>query len=313
MRLSIQVSVTDGAAPWWTDCFQGRLFRPGYRFGHVFTPYPMPFAADVLMVPQWLALSMVVAAVTIPSLLAFFLVQVWVPVSVRRIHNDVAGFVFAAVGVIYGILLSFAVILVWEQWNETERNALEETAAAAALYHGLESYSRVTSEADLRTLVPAYLREVVTKEFPAMAALDPTSHENSALAALWEGVQALNPDSARDQVLFEEIVSGLADLVRLRALRLGDAVETFPGVIWLALIAGGALTMGFVLFLGTENVRAHAWMVAFLAALIGVVLYVSIELDFPFTGNTSIGPERFVALAEVLTTSGGSDSPAVLR
>jgi hypothetical protein len=35
----------------------------------------------------------------------------------RKEHNDVGGFIFAAVGVLYAVLLAFVVVVVWENLN----------------------------------------------------------------------------------------------------------------------------------------------------------------------------------------------------
>lgn len=45
------------------------------------------------------------------------LVQRLVPIAVRRQHNDVAGFIYAVLGVVYAVLLGLMVVAVWEEWN----------------------------------------------------------------------------------------------------------------------------------------------------------------------------------------------------
>jgi high-affinity Fe2+/Pb2+ permease len=40
--------------------------------------------------------------------------------EVLRKHNDVAGFVFTAAGVIYAVVLGFVVVVVWEKYDATE-------------------------------------------------------------------------------------------------------------------------------------------------------------------------------------------------
>jgi hypothetical protein len=44
------------------------------------------------------------------------LVEYLVPWQVRRQHNDVAGFIYAVLGVVYAVLLGFATIVVWEDF-----------------------------------------------------------------------------------------------------------------------------------------------------------------------------------------------------
>lgn len=94
----------------------------------------------VFSLPQWLALTLILASVVLPALLGFLVVQRLRPVDVRRSHNDVAGFVFAAVGVIYGVLLAFVVIVVWEHWEHTEDNVQMESVVALSRYNAIDAY-----------------------------------------------------------------------------------------------------------------------------------------------------------------------------
>jgi len=48
------------------------------------------------------------------------------------------------------------------------------------------------------------------------------------------------------------------------------------------------MTIGFTFLFGTENVWAHITMVSLLAALIAVVIYVVIELEYPMIGNVKV-------------------------
>ena len=62
------------------------------------------------------------------------LVQRLVPHEKRQEHNDVAGFLYAVIGVVYAVLLALLVIAVWEQYQkanetvESEANGVAEVA-----------------------------------------------------------------------------------------------------------------------------------------------------------------------------------------
>jgi hypothetical protein len=49
------------------------------------------------------------------AVVGLWTVQRAVPSSLRREHNDVAGFIYEVVGVIYAVLLALVVIVVWEE------------------------------------------------------------------------------------------------------------------------------------------------------------------------------------------------------
>jgi hypothetical protein len=73
----------------------------------------------------------VILSVIVPVLAAvagMILVQRLVPPALRQEHNDVAGFIYAVLGVAYAVLLAFVVIVVWEEWPLMERRETSERA-----------------------------------------------------------------------------------------------------------------------------------------------------------------------------------------
>src|SRR3712207_8130387 len=75
---------------------------------------------------------LVVCGASVVAVAGLALVQRLVPATIREEHNDVAGFIYAALGVIYAVLLALVVIAVWEEFGrarvtvESEANALAE-------------------------------------------------------------------------------------------------------------------------------------------------------------------------------------------
>jgi hypothetical protein len=51
-----------------------------------------------------------------------------------RINNEVAGFTFATIGVLYPVRLAFTVIAAWQNFIEPKHTAAQEAGAAATLY-----------------------------------------------------------------------------------------------------------------------------------------------------------------------------------
>jgi hypothetical protein len=62
------------------------------------------------------------------------LVQRLVPATIRKEHNDVAGFIYAALGVIYAVLLALVVIAVWEEYQAASATAEQEANALAEIF-----------------------------------------------------------------------------------------------------------------------------------------------------------------------------------
>src|ERR687889_1763185 len=111
---------------------------------------------------------LVVLVVSAAAVAGLMLVQRFISSELRERHNDVAGFVYAGVGVVYAVLLALVVIAVWEQYQraretvETEANAVAEIAWLA---HRLPEPDHHELQEDARS----YAQEVVEEEWPRMA------------------------------------------------------------------------------------------------------------------------------------------------
>src|SRR5829696_4291482 len=81
--------------------------------------------------------ALVVGGVCLVALVGFELVHRLVPARSRQKHNDVAGFIYAALGVIYAVLLALVVIAVWEEYQAASETVEEEANDCRDLLAGL--------------------------------------------------------------------------------------------------------------------------------------------------------------------------------
>jgi hypothetical protein len=117
--------------------------------------------------PLW---ALILAVIVIPTSIAIgFQVLVRRSVGVDRLalNNEVAGFIFAIIGVVYAVLLAFVVIAVWEKFSEGQTSVARESAAAAALFYYSEGAE--PEAAKLHESLINYLRLAIESDWPAMA------------------------------------------------------------------------------------------------------------------------------------------------
>src|SRR5215212_6946897 len=110
---------------------------------------------------------LVVGGVCLAALAGFELVHRLVPAQSRQQHNDVAGFIYAALGVIYAVLLALVVIAEWEEFQASDATVEQEanaTAEIAWLAHRLPE----PRGSHIQELCRSYAEEVVHKEWPLM-------------------------------------------------------------------------------------------------------------------------------------------------
>src|SRR6186997_1138491 len=55
-------------------------------------------------------------------------------------HNDVAGFLYGVLGVVYAVLLGFTAIIVWEQFRNAQEGVEREANAVVDLYRDAQVF-----------------------------------------------------------------------------------------------------------------------------------------------------------------------------
>ncbi len=109
--------------------------------------------------------ALVVCAASLAAVLGLALVQRLVPATIREEHNDVAGFIYAALGVIYAVLLALVVIATWEEFGRA-RVTVEAEANALAEIFFLAHRLPEPEGRELQELCRSYAEEVVNVGFP---------------------------------------------------------------------------------------------------------------------------------------------------
>jgi hypothetical protein len=116
-------------------------------------------------------------------------------------------------------------------------------------------------------------------------------------------LQRYNPRTEAGQELYAEGLDQVQRLADSRRTRLVQAEESLPTVLWVVLVAGGMVTVGFAYLFGLESTWAHRLMVASLAGVIALVLFTIGALDHPFAGGARVGPEAFELVLNRFETS----------
>ena len=246
--------------------------------------------------PLWAAIILIVVLPTVAAIAGLIFSRRWLNLEHLSTNNEIAGFKFATVGVIYSVLVAFAVIVVWEKFNEAETVVVREAGAVATLYQlaaGPEPGLIAT-----RAALGNYVRLAIDRDWPAMATEKESREASQALVALYAAALQLGADGARHPAILAEMLRQIDTITQARRTRLHLATGIVPGIVWLALTCGAVLTVGFTYFFGTQNLRAQVMMTGILSVLVFMGLLVIVSIDHPFTGPSNVGSEPLQALVE---------------
>jgi len=240
--------------------------------------------------PLWVSGLLIVVLPTLLAMAGPILVRRRVRLERLETNNEVAGFKFATIGVLYAVLLAFTVVVVWEKFSDAEDEAAREAGAIATIYrllNGLEG----SAAAAFREHLTAYIHAAIDEDWPAMAQGRSSPVAHRALNRLYADVLAFHPTEQRGVALLAETLHQLDTLTEARRARLAKASGVVPGVVWLVLFGGAVVTISFTFFFGSENLHAQALMTGALALLICSGLLVIVVIDHPFSGRVKVQPE----------------------
>jgi uncharacterized membrane protein YeiB len=245
----------------------------------------------LLNVPEALGELVVIIAVVAGFVALHAVLQRRFKSDVLRRHNDVAGYLFSAVGVLYAVLLGFSVVVVWQKYDATVSNVQTEVDAAADLYHVVDGLPTQPRGA-IRDKLAGYARTVIDVEWPAMAANRgvPDAGAN-LLDAISYSINTFSPVDIRQGNVQQVALQDQQRLFDARRQRLIYAAPAVPVVLWFALIMGALSMVAFCYIFGVENRPAQLLMTAILVGLIAILFCVVYEFATPFSGSVTISSD----------------------
>ena len=247
----------------------------------------------------WVAVSVIGVAAVCVGLLLLARRSPFNERFAREVREHDEAFEF--LGVAYAVLLAFVVISAYTSYNDAKSGAEAEAEAILQLSRTVEAFSPDQIER-LEGLLVCYGRAVIHDAWPAMQ-----EGESSALVNDWGTrfrQQALltQADTFVQRASFRQLLAEQDHRIEGRRTRLAEAVRTVPTPMWLVLLLGAFLTIGWVILSlsrrGTFLVQAA--VVASVAVMVASVLFLVWFLDHPFANESgSITP---VEMEHVLET-----------
>jgi len=249
---------------------------------------------------------LIVAVATVVAVGGLVLVQRLYSTERRKEHNDVAGFIYAVLGVSYAVLLGLMLIAVWEQWNAAQDVASDEANELAGIFWFAHALPQPEGR-HIQELARSYAEVVVEEEWPLMEQGRSSPKAWDTLDELRGTILGLDPPTGAQLVRYNQVLEQLHALGDARRERLLAASEGLATILWVVLIGGGVITIAFTYLFGLDNTVVHTLMVAALAMILSLSLFTVAALDYPFKGDVRIHPAAFEQVLERFQESKLSD------
>jgi hypothetical protein len=249
-------------------------------------------------------LGLLIVGLSAALAVAGLLVVRWrVPLRVLERNNELARFFMSFIGTTYAILLAFVTIATWQTLSAAHAAVAAEANSLGDLVRLVQQFPAAQRH-ELLVGIRSYALSVTRYEWKSMARAEPSPETFAALNSMWQAYATVGLQTERDRVLYGESLRYLAQVSDHRRDRILAARATIPPTLWIVLLVGGAMTIGFTFLFGSTSLRAQALMTAWLGGAIGLLLFVILVLNLPFTGDVSVPSTVFDQVFKLLDVVG---------
>lgn len=210
-----------------------------------------------------------------------------------REQNDFVNYFFATVAIFYAVLIGLIAIAVWGNYTGIDGVVSNEAVNASDVYRDIESYPPAVRD-EVRGALRAYVSVVIQREWPAQRRGARLPMEGDVL--LHHAARALTtfqPATPGQQVVHIQTLHDLDDLFSNRRLRVEAIDSHLPGLMWLVVLAGAAVLIFMSYFFCGEKNGLQLLLTVGLSLLIGLVIFLILELDRPLIGTVSVDASSF--------------------
>ena len=195
-------------------------------------------------------------------------------------HNKAFDFI----GTAFAVLLAFVTVQAYDNYNDAKSGAETEAQAVLELARTVEAFNP-EAHARLEGLLVCYGRAVIYHGWPDMR----NEQEGSPIVNHWgaefrTATLDAEPRSFVQRASFRTLLEEQDVRIEGRRTRLAEAIREVPPPLWVVLLLGAVLTIGWVILSASRrgSFMVQAAVVASVAAMISAVLLLVWFLDHPF-------------------------------
>ena len=194
-----------------------------------------------------------------------------------------------------GALLAFSLVQAQGNLRSVEKTVASEAMQINQLDRLLMSYGDVTV-GSFRETVRAYVESIVSEEWPKLSQHGSSRRTADLFRALALEILTIRPASARETVIYGDLVKIVDQLAESRQERLTATDLALPPIYWQVIGSLVVLIVAFSAFVEPHRAISLGGLGAGLALLIALVFI----FDQPFLGDVSVTPAALVHVLQVM-------------
>lgn len=218
-------------------------------------------------------------------------------IQVFKSNHDLTSYIFNAFGLIYAVLVAFVVFATWTDFQDAKMNSemeANEVQIIYALANGFKGEETDVIKDDLRK----YINILINDEWDMLSEGKVSLEAAETLLNIKRTLFKIEIDTMKDSDIFRSIMERLNSLVEYRKMRIINAEQSVPAILWFILLCGYFTSIIFTYFFVSTSKAVHFSVASALIFFNTLLLYMILVLDNPFTGYNKITTEPLVLVKE---------------
>ncbi len=211
---------------------------------------------------------------------------------IQATENDVAGVIVSILAGIYGIVVAFVIVVLWEDLRNAQEIASTEANAVAQMVQDSQVFPSPNRLA-VSEAVREYVHAIVDDEWPAMRDHRESARAEAAVSRLYDSLRAYDPNTNAESSFYQDASANLDQVDTSRRERIRLSRRGLPGVLQVLIVGGAWLIIAFTYFFGIEKQSVHVLMSGGIALLLGFTLLLAVLLQSPFSGDIAVSSKVF--------------------
>jgi len=245
----------------------------------------------VLDLPVWLVGIAVVGVAAALGVALVYGLDLFVKRHRGEEYNSVVSDGFQLVGTMYAIIAGLLVFGVYTTFEDAYHQSADEASTLVLMYRNAQHFPQPEKDQAQQAIV-LYINSVMDDEWPALADGAGSPKTSKTIDHLFDVYSPMAPDAKwSDQ--YNRSVNDLGDVVKLRNQRIDFARGSLPLIYWFLLFAGGFVTLVYLALAYVEKKAMHALAVGLMAVMLGLVIFLLLEVNHPFRGEIAVSKDNF--------------------
>lgn len=235
---------------------------------------------DFGAIGAWLLLAVVVVGAVLLAVGSVWLGSRVLSGDTGPAHNSALSPFMTVVGLVYGALLGFTVVVGWQEFLSAEVNVADEASTLTTMCRQTVAMPQ-PEQSQMREQLRKYAGAVQGPEWGKQN-FDRISNRGRAAITDMYRIVGSQQSSAASSAINQDFLGRLTVLASDRSTRILYAKPRIPSLLWCSLIFGGLVLITLTGFLRLTSNRGHQILTGAVSVLLGLLLYLVLVLDHPF-------------------------------